>query len=301
MDARSSNALAQAILDVFEAGLPQDAAVTHFIASTHGDLSPDALAALLADRDDPQAASLVELVLFPGEAVALTLEPALAHARLDAAGARALADTLADVARRAVVVMADGNRLPVPLTPDDVRRFVARLEPGRGLPEEATLLLAERFSPDAALALSVAARHTGPDWTPAVQSFFTTLLSRLAATVPLAPETVRFALRFLRDLPQGALPLPALTARRGQLAAQLRRAKQQEEALSGSNFETLIMTGMRLPYLHAPDIARELALADAALVAVTGRLPDDTAMSCWDMGTVTDVDGLLAALGDQAD
>ena len=84
------NTLLRAILDLFAAGLPQDAAVTHFIHSTYGALSPAALDALLADREDPQTASLVELLLFPGEAVALTLEPALAEARLDADGCRLL-------------------------------------------------------------------------------------------------------------------------------------------------------------------------------------------------------------------
>ncbi|MHC1711523.1 MAG: hypothetical protein AB9872_05145 [Solidesulfovibrio sp.] len=302
MDASPETALLRAILNVFETGLPQDAAVVHFIASTHGDLSATELTALLADRDDSQAASLVELVLFPGESVALTLEPALARARLDAAGVRPLADAVAGVAGRTVAVMPDGNRLPVALTPDDVRRFVARLEPGRNLPEEAARLLTERFGPAEALALAVTARQTGPDWSPAAASFFTSLLSRLDAKAPPAPDTIRFALRFLRSLPRNALPLPSLGARREQLATQLRRARQQEETLSGSNFETLSMTGMRLPYLHAPDIAKELALIDTVLVAVTGRLPDNTATRCRDMGTICDVDALMAAfLHDQAD
>jgi hypothetical protein len=298
MNSPAHNTLVRAVADMLAAGLPQDAAVAHFIRSTHGDLDPDALAALLADPDDPQAASLIELLLFPGEAVARALEPALAAARLDAAGAARLAEELAGRVTRAVAVLPDGSRLSVALSPEEVRRFVDRLAPTRTLAEETAALLAARFGPEEALTLAVAARQTGPDWTPGPASFFRSLAERLPDGAPNASEILRYALRFLANLPAGALPLPALFARRGQLAAQLRRAGLQEEALARSNFETLLMTGARLPYLHAPDIRRELGLADAAILAVTGRPAPDTLGTCQDMGTFSDMDGMLTALGD---
>ena len=65
--------LAQAIADILESGLPQDDAALHCIRSTHGELSPAAVAALAADEDDPQAAPLLELLLFPGRATALEI------------------------------------------------------------------------------------------------------------------------------------------------------------------------------------------------------------------------------------
>uniref|UniRef100_I2Q2I5 Uncharacterized protein n=1 Tax=Desulfovibrio sp. U5L TaxID=596152 RepID=I2Q2I5_9BACT len=298
MDSPAHNTLVTAVADILAAGLPQDEAVAHFIRSTHGDLSPAALAALLADPDDPQAASLIELLLFPGEAVALALEPALAAARPDAAGAALLAGELAGRVTRAVAVLPDGSRLTVPLSPQDVRRFVDRLAPTRTLPGETAALLAARFDPDEARRLAVAARQTGPDWTPGAASFFRSLAERLSDGAPNASGILRYALRFLAGLPAGALPLPALVARRGQLSAQLRRARLQEEALAKSNFETLLLTGARLPYLHAPDIRRELGFADAAILAVTGRPAPDTLGSCLDLGTFSDMDGMLAALGD---
>lgn len=299
MDATAFDTLVRAVADTLATGLPQDAAVDHFIHSTWGDLSPADLAALVADRDDPQAASLVELLLFPGQAVALALEPVLAAARPEATDVPRLAEALAATVARAVAVLPDGGRLTLPVDADDLRRFVERLALPRTLPEEAARLLSARFPPEAALALAVAARQTGPDWTPDAASFFLTVTERLPEARPEAADTLRYVLRFLRDLPQGAQPLPALVARRGQLAAQLRRARLQDESLAKSNFETLRMTGARLPYLHAPDIERELAHADAVILAVTGRPAPDTLGSCLDMGAVSDVDGMLAAFGDR--
>ena len=74
----------------------------------------------------------------------------------------------------------------------------------------------------------------------------------------------------------------------------------EEEALAKSNYETLIMAGNRLPYLHAPDIAEELALAEAAILAVTGRPAPETGPSCQDLGAFAEMEEVFAALDDQA-
>lgn len=295
-------ALAQAIATRLQTGLPQDAAVAHFIRSTHGDLPPQRLAALVADGDDPQGASLAELLLFPGEDTARALEPALAAADLDAAGVAALVARLATSVRSAVAVLPDGTRLAVPLDADALERFVRRLGPGRTLPRELTALLRARFGPETALETAVAARRAGSSpWRPPLTSLAKTVAARLPADAPRARETLAYVVVFLGGLAAGSLPLPALLARHGKLAAQLRRARQQEQALANSNFETLAMTGARLPYLHAPDIARELALAEAAILAATGRPAPDTGETCLDMGVVADAASLFKALDDQAD
>ncbi|HML62500.1 MAG TPA: hypothetical protein PKD41_16525, partial [Solidesulfovibrio sp.] len=101
-------ALLDAIASRFASGLPQDASVAHFIHSTHGDLPPDRLEALVADGDDPQGASLAELLLFPDEDTARALEPALAAATLDDAGVAALAANLGRRVTRALAILPDG-------------------------------------------------------------------------------------------------------------------------------------------------------------------------------------------------
>lgn len=297
MSASALDRLVTAVAAQLEAGLPQDAAVAHFIRSTYGDLPPAKLAALVADADDPQAASLVELLLFPGEDTARLLEPALAAADLDAAGAAALAERLGAAATEAVAVLPDGARLTVPLDAEAVARFVARLGPERSLPAEATAIVAARFGRDVALALAVTARRSGPARLgPGAASLLRSIASRLPKDVPQAPDILGYVVRFLGELAGGHLPLPALFARHGRLVAQLRRARAQEQAQAKSNFETLAMTGARLPYLHAPDIARELALAEAAIVAATGRPAPEAGATCLDMGVVADAAELFAAL-----
>lgn len=301
MNNADMDTLAGTIAALLAEGLPQDEAVAHFIRSTHGALSPSQLTALVAGNDDPQGASLAELLLFPGEETLQLLEPALAAAALDADGVAALASRLGALARQAVAVLPDGVRLPVPMDAEAIRRFVSRLHPTRTLPADVAALLTKRFGAPAALDLAVTARQAGPEWTPAGASFLRSVLSRLTGDTATALDTLTYVVRFLGTLSDKALPLPALIAHRRRLAAQLRRARQQEQAQAASNFETLAMTGARLPYLHAPDIFRELTLADAAILAATGRPAPDTAGTCVDMGIIEDADDLLAALDDQRD
>lgn len=162
-------------------------------------------------------------------------------------------------------------------------------------------ILTERFSPQTALDLALACRQADLDWSRPRESFLTALLNRLDPGAPESPDAVRFALRFLGDLAPGTPPLAALPRLRERLVSQLSRAKVQETTLAGSNFETLAMTGLRLPYLHAPDIARELALLDLVLLAVTGRSGAAQAAVSRDLGRVDDVSDLIAALGGLGD
>lgn len=297
MDSPPADALIRSLTAVFAAGLPQDDTVAHFIASTLGTVSPRELARLLADRDDPQAASLFELLLFPDRRIALALEPLLLAARLGPDAIDSLIDTLAATVSQGAALLPDGTRLPLPLARGDIERFIRRLAPQRNMPEAAMTTAEKRFGREAAMDLAVTARQTLPEWTPGATAFFTSLLGRLDPLSPKSLPAARYGLAFLAGLPAEKHPLPALSARWSQLAAQLRRARQQEDALAKSNFETLIMTGARLPYLHAPDIEAEQALAETALVALTGRRPQENAGVCHDLGTVLDVEGFLAVFG----
>ena len=295
--------LARAIADILERGLPQDEAALHCIRSTHGELSPAAIAALAADEDDPQAAPLLELLLFPGRQTALELEEAMAEAALGPADLPALAQALAGLGPRPTARLPDGEIVPLPvLETDQAARLVARLAPHRSLPEAARQAI-EAAYPGLGRRLAADARQIGPVWSRGALAFFINCLQRLPAVRPdpdKAAAVARFVLRLLADLPESALPLPALMARQARLVAQLRRARLQEEALAKSNFETLIMAGNRLPYLHAPDIAEELALAEAAILAVTGRPAPEAGPSCQDLGAFAEMEEVFAALDDQA-
>lgn len=299
MDASPAATVARAIADRLGQGLVQDQATAHVLASTLDPLDPTILAARLGDPDDLEAAPLRELLLFPGPDTALALEPVLGAADLDPTDAATLVRSLAGMVRAVRVLVAGLPPLTLEMAEAELAVFVGRLRPASTAPAPIRSLLAERFAPEAALSLAVACRHGGFDWTPPRRAFLTALLSRLDAASEETPDAVRFALGFLADLPPDTAPLDALSGHREHLTSRLRRAEAQAAALAGSNFETLLATGHRLPYLHAPDIARELALADRILVALTGRAGTGLGPVRRDLGTVADLAGLLDAMDDR--
>lgn len=296
MDTDAAAALARRIVALFAEGPLQDAATADCLASTLGPLSPGRLAARLADGDDLEAAPLRELLLFPGRDTALALEPDLAAAGLTHDDLAPLAERLAATIRHLRVRLPDTPAFALAVRPGEIARFLERLRPQHTPPRTIAQALAARFPAPLALELAVDCRQAALLWTPPRRAFLESLLARLDPTAPDAPDLVRFSLRFFAELAPDAPPLAALPRRREALVSQYHRARVQEQSLAGSNFETLLLTGARLPHLHAPDIARDLALADGVLLALTGRAGGADAPTERDLGDVDDLPGLLAAL-----
>lgn len=301
MDSHAVAELARTIAARLAAGLAQDAATARCLESSLGPLAPAELAARLADADDLEAAPLRELLLFPGRDTSLVLEPALAAAGLAAADLPALTVRLAGTVRNIRVLLPARPPLDLPVTVGDLDLFVDRLRPAHTPPASIRQALATRFPAPLALELAVDCRLAALPWPPSHRAFLESLLPRFDPAAPDAPDLVRFSLRFFAELAPGEPPLATLPRRREALVSQYHRARLQEQSLANSNFETLLMTGARLPHLHAPDLARELALVDAILLALTGRPGGPDAPDERDLGTVDDVAGVLDAfsrLGD---
>jgi hypothetical protein len=297
MDTQAATVLSRAVTALLAAGLVQDAATAHCLASTLGPLPPEVLAARLGTADDLEAAPLRELLLFPGRDTALALEPALTAAELDAAGQATLVAGLSGEVRVIRLLLPQAPPLELAVGPADLGRFVDRLRPSHTPPRAIRQVLAERFPPPTDLELAVDCRLAALTWSAPRRSFVETLLRRLDPSAADTPPAVRFALGFLAELTPDTPPLAALPRRRAALSAQLRQARRQEDALAASNFETLLLTGARFPHLHGPDIARDLALLDAIALALTGRLGASGGPEPRDLGTVADAEGLFQALG----
>lgn len=108
---------------------------------------------------------------------------------------------------------------------------------------------------------------------------------------PVIPLARAVADRFARGLAQDADSLHCLTSTLGPLPAPAlaERLGDPDDGEAATLRELLFFPG--------PDLAGELTLADAALVALTGRTGASREAARRELGTVTDVAGLLAALG----
>jgi hypothetical protein len=252
--------LCRAIQDALESGLPQDAATLAAIAAATGLDSPGALGALLADRDDPEAAVARALLLFPGDAVKTALEPLLAATACSAADAREAAGLLAATGRRALIVFPDGSRLELALAPEDAATFAARLRLENTLPQALGEAVRSRCEPHLALRVAVLLRHAPTPLTGPTCEFVAAALLGAAAEGEILAELAAYAVRFAGGLAPGEPPAQALGRRYRTVAGQIKQAQRLAHALTQSSFEVMISQGARLPHLHEEDLRRELVL-----------------------------------------
>ncbi|MDR3641625.1 MAG: hypothetical protein P4L39_09920 [Humidesulfovibrio sp.] len=268
---------AQAIAEQIRTGIPLTPGDAEALCQATSESDPArALARLAADADSSEAAPLLALVYSPGPEAMRTLEPALAQANLEAAGAARLAEETAHLVVTGPPVAArlpDSGRAVLAPRLGDIRDFVRRLRPEATAPLELRTLLAQRFPAGTAAELAVLLRHSRLAWTPARLFFLATLLERAESSGDVARNVnalLAWAVAFL-DLAGGDFePRAALAQRRQALVQQLRQAEFQELAQERGSFEVRLSQGMRLGHVHGPDVRAELERLDQAAALVLG-------------------------------
>lgn len=284
------------ILRLFEEGLPQDAAVLHYMASTHGGASPSDFQAILADRDDPDATSLAELLLFPDKDALNRLELVLEKADCSPKDALTVAEAVGQACPGTRAVLPGGEEVPLPLEPGDAARFVERLRLEHTPPRELSGAVGARFLGESGAPLKVALRHCRLEWT-AGRIFFLAALIRNMASTGEELDVLVWALTYLGGLPEGAPPLDSLGMKYAELTTRLRRALDFQADLAKSSFEVLMAQGVRAPLLHPDAIRRELAMLETVCLAVAGRPAWTLAgMTEVDIGLFEDGEAMIAAL-----
>lgn len=288
----------RALLLALREGLPQDDSVLHYMASTHGDASPEAMEAVLADRDSPDAATLAGLLLFPSPALMERLEPLLEAAACTPEEARTAAEAVEEASGRTAALLPDGSRLAIALEPGEARTFVERLRLENTPPSELARILQKRSPAPAGWSLQATLRHSSLAWSPQRVSFLAALLGNMDLSGPKAPEVLAWALAYLGSLPEDAPAAEPLGARQAELTARLRRSLDFHAALAKTSYEIMMAQGARVSLPHPDLIREELALLDAVSRAVTGRPGWALAgMAEQDLGLVEDGESLIEALG----
>jgi hypothetical protein len=288
--------VASFLLRLFEHGLPQDDAVLHYMASTHGGVSPRDFRVVLANRDDPDAASLAELLLFPDNDALNRLELLLEGEEFSPMDAQAVAEALEGIAESRAI-LPGGEEVPVILEQGDATRFVERLRLEHTPPSELTEAVTAEFPDESGAPLKVALRHSRLEWTVARIIFLAALIRNIPAKDdPL--EVLLWALTYLGALPDGVSAMDSLGMKYAELTTRLRRSLDFHAALSKSSFEVMMAQGVRAPLLHPDAIRRELAMLETVCLAVAGRPAWTLAgMTETDLGEVDDGEAALDILG----
>ncbi|MBU1041038.1 MAG: hypothetical protein KKF77_08075 [Proteobacteria bacterium] len=323
-DGRETSAL-QALADKIKAvltrGLAQDQATLDMVLVALGETEArTALDLLAADPEASEHAALLALLLSPDTALRRELEPALCQAELDAAGAEALADLVAEMLPTGQgrgqgsvpILLPDGSRAELAATPDGLRAFVRRLRPEATAPAELRGIIARNIhardiharnnharpcTPELGADLGVVLRHCRLAWTPGQVFFLGTLLERAEPSADDLPGLLAWAAGYLEDVGPEQELRRGLAARRHALQSQLRQAEFMEEALARGSYETLMSQGLRFAHVHGPDVRTQLAFLERAAKLALGLAGEALdGVSVRDLGQAEDAEELLRLL-----
>jgi hypothetical protein len=280
--AASPGARLEIIIRTFMADhLELGAAVRRFMEVTFGEVSAGLLAELLGDESGAERDSLLDLIFFPDPPLRIAIEAILENHPLNEADLTRLRQRLkADpVAARLQVPGAD-RPVPLEMPGFAVDGLLTRLNllwrPVAGLTAAVARLDARPFphtapGREARLHLRVWLRNAGLRQTPAQVQFLCAFLERLPADETGFVDKLDFTLVFMKEHEHAGNLYQALMARKRFLYRHLLAARDAALLAARNNMETLVMTGVRTPYLDVAAAEGALVMIDDIATAVFGR------------------------------
>jgi len=257
------NELARRIRHHWKNGLALDQGVRHYLASVLGADSGEKIAAILGDPQQCRSAGIVDLLLVPDRRFALDLEDLIEAADFGPADKMAVVARLQEPAWWLEVV-AD-PALPacrVNVAAEQALALVDRIGVGRAIDKQLALdikaFVPEAFQAAARVCLRQRILPPGRHQTAFLRRF-------LHAGTPCGwvfPEQWEKVLDLMEQLPPTEPVCSALGRRRAVLAAALDSREDHRSRLNSAAMETLMLQGMRAPYLDGAATAETLTLID---------------------------------------
>lgn len=265
--------LAAEIMRVLDEGFDLGSEAWHFIQSTFPDKSAAELAELMAAGEDLEAGPLMELLFFPDEDLQVRLEGLLSSLALQPREQGVLVALLADYGPVARITCAgwgaEAVRFAMPA--EALPLFVERLKIGHRLAPPVAEAITRRVAAADGDRLRVKLRNARIPFSPAQVAFICELLPRLPRGDRDLLEIADFVLALMDELhPDGDIQ-EGLLAKKKFYFQNLQRARQMAAMIHGRNMETLMLQGVRMPYVDQNDALRKMHLIDRICIALLGR------------------------------
>lgn len=283
--------LVEEIVRILAEGYALSPDAGHFIESTFPAMTPAELAESISAGEDSDFAPLVELVFFPDEGLQARLEGTLSRLELDAGDENAVAVRLAERQPVALISCAGWGSAAFRFTmpAEAAAPFVARLKIGRKLPETIARAIARRVAEADRNPLRVKLRNARIPFSVSQENFICDLLAKLPTGEGQFAELMAFALELLAELAPDAEMREGLIAKKKFHFQNYQRAEQMAEQIKGRNMETLMLQGVRMPYVDKNDALCKMGLVDRICIALYGRsVYFERVYGGRDMGTFLD-------------
>ena len=287
--------LEHAIETIWREGLALTPDALHYIDSTLLNPSLPELKDILCDETNCEKDSLLELIFFPDQTFQVQLEDLLEGHDFGAEDEEKLSRALIAKRLQTTLLFPAGRGSLTLAVPDwAIGRFISRLNISKKL-DPALVDAIRRYVPRPYQALcKVKLRNTRFKFTPNKISFLTVFFKKMAVEFGIVFSAYDFLLAFLDELKDDTDLYRALTQKKRFYFQNLQKAERFSAQLKNSNMETLLLQGVRIPYINTEEARRRMDLIDRICYAVFGQSNFLETGGSTDLGEFSRENGLEA-------
>lgn len=268
--------LVKRITNILEEGIGVTGEVAHFIETTFGPLTAAALAQILSDTENIEAESLVELLLYPDEAIQVAMEPLLEKDQytdkdIDAVIALLTSTPMCITLRVPDAAEGCTGEIVINVTASVLNTLIKRLNITRWIDPRVAGILAHRLADKSEiLKARVKLRNARFAFTETATGFLCELIEQTHKTPAFFRQAFTFMVDFLDETDPRADLYSALVEKKYGLRRMIRQAMTTEKALQENPPEVIMLRGDPIFCINVDDTRSRMELIDRVCMLVFG-------------------------------
>ncbi|BBO77355.1 hypothetical protein DSCW_47720 [Desulfosarcina widdelii] len=270
--APSQQALFSRIVDALKKGGALNDEILDYVDAALFTPEPDRLSAFLADDEDSERDTLLDLIFYPDRMVQIDLEPILASGRYSAEDERTILESLLAITIEPFIRLPDGRLLTRIQLPDFIRtRYLERLNITWQLPAGLAAAIDKGVSAVMGPVVRVRLRNAGMQFSAGQVTFLCRFFERMDDSHPDYPACLDLALALLDKKGSAAMVYDLLVDYKRVCFRAMEQARRFTALLRRSNMETLMLQGFQPPRESPEVLLHRMGLIDRICFSVFGR------------------------------
>ncbi len=264
--------LAARISKILKGGIHLNSEVMHFIDSTFSNPCINEVKKIIADHSDCERDSLMELIFFPDEKIQVKLEDLLKRHHYCREDEKKVLDYLSFEPIESTIHFPDNRGvLSVKMPFETADRFLARLNIQRKIDKRISAAIDKYVPEKLKIQVMVKLRNACNKLAENKILFLCNFFEKIEDEGGDYLECLNFILSFLDEAENTSDLFSALLDKKRFYYKNLQRAEKFRQQLEKANMETMILQGVKMPYINIKDAKRKMELIDKTGLSIFGR------------------------------
>lgn len=264
--------LAERISKILREGIDLNSEVMHFIDSTFSSPCINEVKKIMADHSDCERDSLLELIFFPDEKIQAKLEDLLERYHYCREDQKKVLDYLSSEPIESTILFPDNQgALSVKMSFETADRFLTRLNIHRKIDKRISAAIDKYVPQKLRIQVMIKLRNACDKLAENKILFLCHFFKKIEDEGSGFLECLDFILSFLDEAENTSDLFSALIAKKRFYYKNLQRAEKFRQQLEKANMETMILQGVKAPYISIKDEKRKMELIDKTSLSIFGR------------------------------